>query len=310
MDYKLVHLDKSGLEKLRILHRDCFNSKYTPEYIKNKYNTMCFDGDMYGFFFNDRNGNSAAYYGIFPINLVYENKIITASQSGDTMTHPNHRGKGLFTLLAQKTYEYARIKGIKFVFGFTNSKSHRGFEKLGWTFTGKWCVYEIINNLPNTALLFRKIPILKKIATSWLNKYVVSYNNIDWKVYVPQNVRGYINKDANFFNYKKYSEARIYSFNGFQMYFKINPYLLLGDVSYFEEDKLKEFLETLNQIAKKSLVKKVIIQVSENHWLNHYLKNSGLKHTESPSTIGYLNFSEVNFEFDQIMHIHSDADYF
>ncbi len=309
MNYTTQKLVPGKLNDLHWLHKKSFNSKYDFTYFKDKYNTQAYHEDLIGFF-SYADETPAAYYGIFPIALMYNGTKVIASQSGDTMTHPDHRGKGLFVDLAKKTYQFAGESGIKFVLGFTNTKSHRGFEKLGWTFTGKWKVFTIENKLPDTSIVFRKFPFLKRIFTNWLKKYVVKFDQIKWESFIPEGVKGYVLKDSDFFEYKKYSNAQLVSIDGFHLYLNINPYLLLGDVSYFPYDKMPAFLAVLQKIAKKSLVKKVSISISENHWLTDYFNKSGFTPQESSSTIGYYNFSTDHFDFKSIMHIQGDADYF
>lgn len=47
----------------------------------------------------------------------------------NTATHPDHRGKRLFTILAERTYQYAADNGYKFVIGVANAQSTHGFLK-------------------------------------------------------------------------------------------------------------------------------------------------------------------------------------
>ncbi len=80
----------------------------------------------------------AAYYGVFPVAVRFGDHVVLAAQSGDTMTHPDHRGKGLFIDLAKRTYATAREEGVQFVFGFPNENSYPGFSrKLEWKFPYK-----------------------------------------------------------------------------------------------------------------------------------------------------------------------------
>ena len=80
----------------------------------------------------------AAYYGIFLGLVNLGGREILAGQSGDTMTHPDHRGKGLFVRLAEITYQTAKQEGVEFVYGIPNSASHHGFAKrLNWKFPFK-----------------------------------------------------------------------------------------------------------------------------------------------------------------------------
>lgn len=53
-------------------------------------------------------------------------------QPGDTMVHPDHRRRGLFTRMTQRTIEtYADHEAAVF-FNFPNEHSQAGYEKLGW----------------------------------------------------------------------------------------------------------------------------------------------------------------------------------
>ena len=49
----------------------------------------------------------AAHYVTMPIYMIIEGKKTLGLLSLNTATHPNHRGKRLFTILAERTYEYA-----------------------------------------------------------------------------------------------------------------------------------------------------------------------------------------------------------
>jgi hypothetical protein len=54
-------------------------------------------------------------------------------QSCDTMTHSGHRRKGLFQLLATRTYDEARAADPGFfAYGFGGPTSTPGFLKMGW----------------------------------------------------------------------------------------------------------------------------------------------------------------------------------
>ncbi|MFT3759921.1 GNAT family N-acetyltransferase [Thauera sp.] len=79
------------------------------------------------------NGQDAAVYSIFLVPFLLNGQRILAAQSLDTLTDKNHRGQGLFTLLAKAVYNRCTEKNIQFVYGFPNSSSGPGFfGKLDW----------------------------------------------------------------------------------------------------------------------------------------------------------------------------------
>ena len=107
--------------------------------INVKYNTSIFGEANVGLFAIDSEDKPAAYYGVFPITLQYNSEDFVIAQSGDTMTAPAHRKKGLFTRLAQETFGLANELGIKLIYGFPNKNSYPGFKKkLNWVFTGQF----------------------------------------------------------------------------------------------------------------------------------------------------------------------------
>lgn len=71
----------------------------------------------------------AAHYALIPIKMSIAGEVKLGLLSMATVTHPAHRGKGLFKTLAKKTYEYAAESGYAFVIGVANANSFPGFIK-------------------------------------------------------------------------------------------------------------------------------------------------------------------------------------
>jgi GNAT superfamily N-acetyltransferase len=58
---------------------------------------------------------------------------VVATLSLDTMVHPDFRGQGMFTKLAEDLYGRIANDGMPIVYGFPNAQSHGGFVKyLKW----------------------------------------------------------------------------------------------------------------------------------------------------------------------------------
>lgn len=71
----------------------------------------------------------AAHYAVVPTRMNIGGRIVKGVLSMATVTHPEHRGKGLFKTLAKATYEYAESNGYEFVIGVANDNSYPGFIK-------------------------------------------------------------------------------------------------------------------------------------------------------------------------------------
>jgi GNAT superfamily N-acetyltransferase len=77
--------------------------------------------------------NLAAHYVCVPSRVSICGKSVRALLSLNTATHPNFRGKGLFTKLAGATYTFASELGYSLVYGVANANSTPGFtKKLGF----------------------------------------------------------------------------------------------------------------------------------------------------------------------------------
>src|SRR5690606_25399305 len=97
----------------------------------------------------------------------YKNKIYSAVQSGDTMTHKKHQGKGLFTQLARMTFELAAHKGAEFVYGWPNKNSYPGFiNKLKWIHH---------NNVNNYEIKVITLPLLKLAKVFRVFNFIYSF---------------------------------------------------------------------------------------------------------------------------------------
>lgn len=131
-DYRIeqVKVDEESLREILQLMQLAFvghSEKFSFEYLKWQYadNPV---GPIVGF--NAYMGDVlAAHYVTMPIYMNIEREKTLGVLSLNTATHPEHRGKRLFTILAERTYQYAAENGYKFVIGVANAQSTHGFLK-------------------------------------------------------------------------------------------------------------------------------------------------------------------------------------
>ncbi len=85
-------------------------------------------GDVISFnaFYGDE---LVAHYACIPYKMCLSGVEYLGLLDIETVTHPNHRGKGLFKQLATQTFEYAKNNGYKFVLGIANANSFPGYMK-------------------------------------------------------------------------------------------------------------------------------------------------------------------------------------
>ncbi len=131
-DYRIekVAVDDNALMECQNLLQLVFNEradKFSLEYLKWQYRDNPV-GTIVGF--NAYMGDVlAAHYVTMPIYMNVEGKKTLGVLSLNTATHPDHRGKKLFSILAEHTYQYATENGYKFVIGVANAQSTHGFLK-------------------------------------------------------------------------------------------------------------------------------------------------------------------------------------
>ena len=60
------------------------------------------------------------------------NEKVSVAQHGDTMVHPEHQGRGIFSRMGQFALKYLEENGYALSYGFPNAKSRPGFLKQGY----------------------------------------------------------------------------------------------------------------------------------------------------------------------------------
>lgn len=131
MEYSIerINIDNKSLESVKALMEITFpgRTKFTMDYLKWQYvdNPL---GYVYGYnaYYE---GALAAHYATIPYRLLIDGVSHLGLLSLNTATHPEHRGKQLFTKLAEKTYANAAKDGYEFVIGVANDNSTHGFIK-------------------------------------------------------------------------------------------------------------------------------------------------------------------------------------
>ncbi|MCI1754012.1 MAG: GNAT family N-acetyltransferase [Flavobacteriales bacterium] len=135
MEYRTERISGSNFSAfMEIIDASFKNQALDEAYFRRKFDTTYTGHAWLGYLAFDQETNEpAAYYGVFPTLVSQNGEAFVAAQSGDTATHPSHRGKGLFRMLHDLTMELCREEGIAFIFGFPNQNSYPGFKKFNWS---------------------------------------------------------------------------------------------------------------------------------------------------------------------------------
>jgi hypothetical protein len=116
-------------------YKECFDRNNSPKDIANL-QWQFFENGSKNFVdieFDEHNKKVTAIYATFGVQFKIDSDVYLGSQSLDTITDIDYRGKGLFIKLAKDVYEKATNDGVALVYGFPNGNSIHGFKtKLGW----------------------------------------------------------------------------------------------------------------------------------------------------------------------------------
>jgi len=277
------------------LYEECFNLKVNLDFLKKKYNTSLFGAEFIGFFAIDiKTSQPAGYYGVFPIYCKIKGQKVLAAQSGDTMTSPNHQGKGLFTTLAKMTYELAQKEGIDFVFGFPNKNSYPGFiKKLAWKHYGD------VNNyvIKTGALPFDKVAKKNSLFRSIYNKYVdFKLNRIKSKNIFSNSIEfqnpesGFVIHDQAFFNYKTYFNFYTIKINHVNCVIKIDGSMWVGDIDFCSKEEFNNTIKGLISLAKGMGCANIQFSVFHDTFYDIILKEKYEIKNKMP--VGFISFNE------------------
>lgn len=311
--YRFERLDASQLWAVQALYRSAFGLQVTIEELTAKYDTARFGAAYTGVLAYGPDGDPAAYYGVFPIRVRVAGKAVLAAQSGDTMTSPAHRMKGLFTQTARMAYQIAAEEGVAFVFGFPNENSYPGFKaKLNWVFYGNMDNFRIkVPALPLVPLA-KKYPACAPMVQRWverrLRRIALPPQSLPAGALDTASIAE-VAHDLDFLEYKLSGRAHLVQWQGFKMMVRLDGELVLGGVSNFPAEETARFITGLRALARRLFCHRILIQVNQRHWLHKRMVDAGLTPQES-LPVGFLPLLEGEYHFPEMAFSKQDADTF
>lgn len=308
-NYRYERLTSKHYNDLIYISKSAFNISPDLSYYKLKNATEKFGTINLGFIaYHNETNEPAAFYGVYSYPVSYQDKIYKAVQSGDTMTHKNHTGKGLFIKLAKLTYELAKNEGAQFVFGFPNSNSYPGFvKKLNWIHRENMKMYKLkISTLPLLKVV-KKLPFLNGLYALYFS-FVVKLvggraNPFENSCSEPDNCS--INHDVDFWKYKRYSGSKLVSIGKYKVWLKADGFLFIGDIK--RESETHDLLSKLKRFAFFIGSDVVLFGVSPDSFWDLKLKQE--LNPEEGLAYGYLKFND-EFPAEKLSYVFADSDTF
>ncbi|MFM9909933.1 MAG: GNAT family N-acetyltransferase [Chitinophagaceae bacterium] len=292
-EYNYQRVTPAHYPLLQVLYMDAFSSTTTVPDIKKRFDTIDLGCEHIGFIaIHTNTGQPAAYYGVYPVKFLFTNQLLLAAQSGDTMTHSQHRLKGLFTQLAKLTFDECSKKKIYAVFGFPNENSFPGFiKKLQWQQIDTIVRFDLKHKIKTIPLskFYRRSRFLRKIysyysrlilrrkitnpPTSFINTYPANYA----KIY----------RDEKYLNYKESPEKLFIKIDDQIIWIKLIDVFWIGDFSDYQLMN-SSIIKKLKRLAFLLGYNTISFHINESVQQPGFLKNFKKYNTE-PSCILYLD---------------------
>jgi hypothetical protein len=271
--YRVERLTAGRLKDLETLHRAVYGARPAKQLYPRKYNASCTPVSYTGYLAYSPDNTPIAYYGVMPCFIQYKDRLILSAQSGDTMTHPHYRMKGMFVELANLTFELCRTSGIKLVFGFPNQNSYRGLLKLGWEgaetmerFTipiGRSGPRSILRQPGLLRSLSRRSGLLRSVYnkyTGWMiHRYAVSQQGLSNAV-IAEGYGG-VYRDPSYLQYRTYNNTQVIRAGNALAWIRIKDGLFIGDL-HVEDIDFDEAMHVIRKMASRIGLSSITFQSS------------------------------------------------
>ncbi|WP_309642714.1 GNAT family N-acetyltransferase [Flavobacterium sp.] len=310
MEYSIKPFTKNNIHDLYVLYQQVYRKSLLRGLLEKKFDASYLEKDYYGYFAYDGQ-KPIAFYGVIPVLMRYKNQTEMAAHSVNTMTHPNYRGKGLFTKLAKQTYDLLQTSGISFVWGFPNQHSEPGFlNKLDWKYSeringystrvARFSIENLVKKNNATAVVYQKY-------CGWIfNQYKVD-RILQTNAMMPENAVT-VDRNKNYYRYKSFSGSFVIELEGCLFWINIKNGLYLGDVEAISEARFTKALQKLKQLCRKAGISEIIMQTSPHTTIDLWMQNQKWNTFDS-WIAGYMNLNS-NFPLENLKFTLGDVDIF
>lgn len=308
-EYTIERLNKHRLKDMESLYKAVYGIDAPQNYFFKKYDTAYTGVEWLGYIAYNKEKIAVAYYGVMPCFVQYDHEVLLAAQSGDTMTHPGFRYKGMFVELSKITFELCKQAGIKFIFGFPNQNSYHGaITKLGWQMTESMDCFLIPVSAIPLASLSNRFSQFKKIYSYYcrwiLKKHVLPEKGIENSVMM-DGFSGVLRNDQ-YFKYKTYSETKVIRVGKAKAWVKIKNDFIIGDIELGDEE-FDRLLKKLKKIAASLGIKRILFHASPNTHLQWLFV---ARYPAIPSFPTLFQDLGAKIRFDKIKFTFADIDIF
>jgi hypothetical protein len=291
-EYTIKPFSLDSFPFMQELFRSAYGRELDKKEFQKKYDTHSLGHEVIGFLaIHCSSGTAAAFYGVFPVQVTLYGKQVLAAQSGDTMTHQEHRKRGLFVELAKLTLEACKKEGIVFVFGQPNANSRHGLiHSLRFVHLDNIIRYDLKHRL-------RSIPFPKlMLRTGNFNSYLRYAERFlkkrmepapaDFSNTLPTTM-GKVWRNENYLAYKNESGKYFLRFGKVVLWVKLDDVFRIGEISDYSLLDAS-LLRTIKRTAFLLGYNTISIYLNKSVDLPAFMEAFSMKESE-PSCFFYLD---------------------
>jgi GNAT superfamily N-acetyltransferase len=290
--YETVPFSLNDYPLMKELFQSAFEIEIDLNTFLKKYDTENLGHGVIGFLaIHNATKQPAAFYGVFPVKVLINGREVLAAQSGDTMTHKDHRKKGLFVLLAKKTLEKCKEKGVELVFGQPNQYSFRGLvHSLGFSILDYVNVYDLM-------LRVKTIPLAKIFAKAGLFNFYIRAVRLILSKNIPDAIEefrnrypsalGKVNRNRSYIIYKSQRHHLFLKVNKAIVWINFSDVLWIGDFNDYnlvDEKTIKKLKQLARLLGYNTIRFNFNESLPQPSFLQHFRKTK-----QEASCFFYLN---------------------
>lgn len=310
MEYVRRAISENSLPKLPTLFESAFGRSPSLSAINAKHDTAFVGLRNLGLMALDQSENAVAFYGVFPVTARVDGHSCLVAQSGDTMVHKDHQGKGLFTLLARETYEMTKSAGVACVFGFPSPTSFPGFVKhLGWKHhenVRKFCFW--VPTIPISEIA-RRFGIGRSIMRFWQTFLLKAFpRGFYFQGLLMEQGFDCIERSQGYWSYKL-NQPGVHCVNiaGVSVVLKLEGRLGVGDFGTGDIARLRKVIFWLKLYCFFAGISRICTYVSPNSPQDEIL--SAMTTPSDGLAIGYVDFT-ASVSLERAKYCYFDMDTF
>jgi GNAT superfamily N-acetyltransferase len=267
--YRLATVATAELNHLIPLFRDAFAGREPSlEWLQAKYACGVEGVAAFVCVAFDERGTAAGSVGLLPWRVRYGDRTELAGQMVDVATSNEHRGRGLFVALADRTRELCEASGISFLFGFPNEAAYPiWMNKLGYEHLHDLVSYQLpVRTLWGERIARRGGPVgdvFERHVRRALGK-IAPVNPVLENSLAADGFACIVH-DRTFHAYKaSFGGSQVVELEGGRVWLVIRHGVLIGDLEAAAAAELESAVLALKRLARRLGVHQIAFQASKD----------------------------------------------